>query len=127
MKNLLRLNLSQNNIVDMPVCVSQSSQHSSFPSLTYFDLRSNQISSIPDSQVKLRNLETLLLSDNKLRSIPESFFLNLPSLKSIDISRNKIGNSWLHVLLSLIINVFLRYLLWTCWSRYGVLGRIESC
>jgi len=93
MKNLTKLNLSHNHLTAMPVCTSEDARYPSFPSLVHFDLRDNQISDIPNPHVKLQNLETLLLSQNKLQALPAEFLADIKSVKTLDLSSNEIGGS----------------------------------
>ena len=52
---------------------------------------SNQIASIPKKDTKLRDLEELIISKNKIKEVPDEFLASLPSLKTLDASRNELS------------------------------------
>ena len=56
---------------------------------------SNQIASIPKVDSKLRSLEDLIISKNRISEIPDMFLASLPSLKMLDASRNELSKLYL--------------------------------
>ena len=44
---------------------------------------------------KLRNLEDLVVSKNKIGEIPDEFLASLPSIKILDASRNELSKLYL--------------------------------
>lgn len=52
---------------------------------------SNQIASIVDEDLRLRDLEELFLSKNAIQHIPERFMASMLALKVLDISHNQLG------------------------------------
>ena len=93
MSNLLRFNLSDNLLRCMPTCVHAITGQASFPHLKYFDLRGNQICSIPNLNTRLRDLEILNISKNKIQELPDEFLISMPSLRLLDASMNELCKS----------------------------------
>lgn len=92
MGNLLNLNLSHNQLAELPECIDKRTGKSSFPHLRYLDLRSNQITTVPDlSCCPLKDLEMLNISRNRIQKLPDDFLTGLPSLRILDASMNEIG------------------------------------
>ncbi len=88
--NLLRLNLSNNQLDEFPLTVSLDRNQPLLPHLRYLNLQSNYISSIADINTKLGDLEELIISKNKISRLPDRFLSNLTSLKILDVSRNDV-------------------------------------
>jgi len=84
--NLSKLNLSSNLLEEFPPAISGDV----FPHLRKLILKSNQIASIPKKDTKLRDLEELIISKNKIKEVPDEFLASLPSLKTLDASRNEL-------------------------------------
>ena len=59
-------------------------------------LHSNQIASIVEEDLRLRDLEELYLSKNQITHIPERFMASMLALKVLDISHNQLG-TYIHV------------------------------
>ena len=93
MSNLLRFNLSDNLLKAMPMCVHALTGQASFPHLKYFDLRGNQICTIPNLNTRLRDLEILNISRNKIQELPDEFLISMPSLRLLDASMNELCES----------------------------------
>ena len=74
----------------MPDCVHSITGQASFPHLKYLDLRGNQIVTIPNLDTRLRDLEILNISKNKIQELPDEFLISMPSLRILDASRNEI-------------------------------------
>lgn len=91
MFNLLRFNLSHNQLTCMPECVHSTSGQASFPHLRHFDLQGNQITALPNSDTHLHDLEVLNISRNKIQELPDEFLIGMPSLRILDASLNEIG------------------------------------
>ena len=90
MTNLIRFNLSYNQLSVMPECVHGEYRVPSFPHLRYFDLRNNQIVAIPNLHARLDDLEILNISKNRIQALPDEFLASMPSLKVLDASMNEI-------------------------------------
>lgn len=86
LQNLVRLNLSNNQIEEFP-----QTQDGQFPHLRVLDLRSNHIASIPNIGTGMKDLEILNVSKNLIKVIPHHFLASLISLNTIDASRNELG------------------------------------
>jgi Leucine-rich repeat (LRR) protein len=84
-KNLKKLDLSHNNIDQLPSDIEK------LLSLDYLDLRFNDLKYLPDSCANLEQLETLLLSNNKLKKLPNSIG-NLKNLVKLDLNDNFLSN-----------------------------------
>lgn len=83
------LQFSRANLFEVPLEFASLNAQS----LTEIDLRSNQISMIPDTLTRFYSLTTLLLNDNKLQYIPNPVF-SLSKLQVLDVRDNCItGNS----------------------------------
>ena len=54
-------------------------------------LHSNQIASIVEEDLRLRDLEELYLSKNQITHVPERFMASMLALKVLDISHNQLG------------------------------------
>lgn len=98
MINLAKFNLSHNQLTSMPECVFKLNGQSAFPHLKYFNLRGNQIVTVP-KDAHFCDLEILNISQNKIKELPDEFFISMPSLRILDASTNDICKfSILHVL-----------------------------
>ncbi|XP_013395877.1 toll-like receptor 6 [Lingula anatina] len=84
------LDLSQNGLHFPP-----KNFFNHFPSLTYLNLSNNDLGSLISngglSSFKTPNLETLDLSQNKIRTIPKDFFASLVALKKLKLSGNRLA------------------------------------
>jgi hypothetical protein len=80
-KNVVKLNLSNNNLSHLPNSIKI------FKSLNTLWLNNNNITDLPESMGDLTALEKLYLAQNELASLPQSFG-NLKSLKYLDLSEN---------------------------------------
>lgn len=105
MSNLSRFNLSHNHLKAMPDCMHKETRKASFPHLHYFDLRSNQISTIPNVDTQLRDLEVLNISRNQIKELPVEFLVSMPSLKNLDASRNEICEHVLKIVWYMLCHV----------------------
>jgi Leucine-rich repeat (LRR) protein len=83
MKNLIELNLSNNNIVDIPKEIKFLTK------LQNLNFKSNRIIIIPKLIGKLTNLSTLNLYKNKIKELPDEFKL-LTNLTQLNLGRNSI-------------------------------------
>ena len=52
---------------------------------------SNQIASIVDEDLKLKDLEELYLSKNAIQQVPDRFMASMLALRILDVSHNKLG------------------------------------
>ena len=59
--------------------------------LLIFSILRNQISSIENKDLKLNNLNELMIGKNSLRKLPLAFLAGLTSLKLLDVARNSLG------------------------------------
>lgn len=89
--NLVRLNLSSNQLETFPPTLGRDERTPLLPHLKYLDLRSNQIQGVPDHNVCLKDLEELNISKNQIKDLPEQFLASFLSLKTLDASRNELG------------------------------------
>lgn len=64
-----------------------------FPSLQYLDLHSNQLESLPDTIIYLPTLEILVLSNNHLTAKIWGILFSIPSLRRLEIGKNKLEGS----------------------------------
>ena len=81
-KNLRELRIADNEIKG---CINPEVFNAS--SLEILDLSKNGITEFPSTTSKLSNLRALLLSANRLSSLPEELFTSM-SLRELDVSRN---------------------------------------
>lgn len=78
-----QLNLSNNNLTELPDCID------GFVNITQFNIQNNKISTLPSSIGNLTNLTYLNLSKNQLTGLPESIG-KLLNVGQIDLNDNKI-------------------------------------
>lgn len=86
LKSLRYLNLSSNNIEDFPDAICK------IVSLVDFDISFNKIADLPDEIGQLVNLEKLAISNSYLSKRLPVTFVNLVSLKELDLRYNKLQN-----------------------------------
>ncbi|KAG5897703.1 hypothetical protein JTB14_007541 [Gonioctena quinquepunctata] len=84
-RNLKKLNLGSNKIYEI-----ESRVFDDTVILSELDLRFNDLQNIPGALAKLKSLELLNLSNNKLKSVPFNSFNNLNKLQVLDLSDNQI-------------------------------------
>ncbi|KAK7865445.1 hypothetical protein R5R35_002323 [Gryllus longicercus] len=81
--NLEHLDVSNNIILNLTCAVGN------LKNLVYLNLSSNSLSDLPDS-IQSSKLQTLLLSHNTFKSIPDCIIYNLQFVSVLDLSHNKI-------------------------------------
>ncbi|MEH2096112.1 COR domain-containing protein, partial [Nostoc sp.] len=81
--NLTQLDLRSNQITQIPEAIAN------LTNLTQLDLRSNQITQIPEAIANLTNLTQLHLSSNQITQIPEAI-ANLTNLTELNLFDNQI-------------------------------------
>ena len=91
MTNLTKFTLSHNQLTAMPACVNTATNQPSFPHLKYLDLSGNQITAVPREDTRLRDLEYLNLSRNKIEDLPDEFLISMPSLRVLNASMNELS------------------------------------
>jgi Leucine-rich repeat (LRR) protein len=79
---IVKIDITNNSITKIPEIIKF------FPCLTYLDLSRNQIQNIA-SLSQLKNLEVLILSNNKILNIWDNLY-NLNKLHILDLSYNKL-------------------------------------
>eukprot|EP01132_Coremiostelium_polycephalum_P004881 gene4881-6087_t len=79
MESLLKLNLNNNNFVNIPLAVFQ------IPNLEELSVASNQLISISESISFMQSIQHLDLRNNKITKIPKEIGL-LPCLKSLNVA-----------------------------------------
>ena len=85
LSKLKELNLSRNRLVTVPEAIRALS------SLQRLDLRSNQISHVPEeSFTGLGKLRWLILLENAITSLPDDVFMELEELRYLILGRNQI-------------------------------------
>jgi Leucine-rich repeat (LRR) protein len=91
------LNLGYNQIISLPEFVFHNK---SYKSLTKIELHQNRICTIHLTAFRgLRQLASVILSDNNITSLDPYIFKHNPRLEKIDFSRNKISFNRLRVFL----------------------------
>ena len=55
------------------------------------NLQSNHILSVPNHNTRLKDLEELNISKNRIRDLPDQFLTSVTSLKSLNASRNELS------------------------------------
>lgn len=105
LKNLHTLDLSENNIVQLPTKITMSHLHTltirsnqlqclpndlQCPVLKYLDLSQNQFRTVDESILKLATLERLILSSNRIEVLPRHLLRSLPQLQVFNIASNRI-------------------------------------
>ncbi|KAJ3224817.1 hypothetical protein HK099_007861 [Clydaea vesicula] len=90
-KNVMQLNISSNNIKELPSDISE------LINLEFFDISFNAIKALPSSIKKIRSLRSLNVSHNNIESVntynyfeDSDFFLNLSKLEDLNISFNNL-------------------------------------
>ena len=83
LKNLTYLDLSSNAILTLP------NVFDSLKSLKLLELNSNMLTELPESICSLKDLESIQLHHNKLVALPEKF-IKLKQLKNLSLSANPI-------------------------------------
>nr|XP_033330545.1 chaoptin-like isoform X1 [Megalopta genalis] len=86
MNNLTRLDLSFNNISQLP-----ADTFTSTPDLKHLDLGNNLLVVLESGTFQLSYLETLSLRDNKLETLKGQSFHGLAMLQQLDLSGNQIS------------------------------------
>ncbi|CAI5454987.1 unnamed protein product [Caenorhabditis angaria] len=111
--DIVFIDLSDNRLSTLPAdfavfdclisCIANSNRFRTIPTcicsieqLTYLDFSFNEISHLPDSLFDLP-LTTLLLTGNKIATIPEAIRRLAPTLAYLDLSRNEIRNLQSHL------------------------------
>jgi len=84
-KKLIILNLSENHLRSI------DSNYRYLENLKILKLNSNKLNHLYDVFGKLKNLEILSLSNNSISEIPSSIF-NLSQLKRLDLSKNRLNH-----------------------------------
>ena len=105
LKNLHTLDLSNNNITELPANIQMNQLHTLIirsnqlkslpkdlqcPALKYLDLSENQLEQLDTIASNLTTLERLNLSCNKIKSIPRQILRFLPQLQLFNIASNQI-------------------------------------
>ncbi len=105
LKNLHTLDLSDNNITQLPsniemnhlhTLIIRSNQLKSFPNdlkcpvLKYLDLSQNQLDKLDRTILNMNTLERLNLSSNNIKIIPRNILRLLPQLQVFNIASNQI-------------------------------------
>jgi len=105
LKNLHTLDLSLNNIGELPTKIEMNSLHTFIlrsnqlkilpkdlkcPQLKILDLSQNHFQSIDGTLLSLRTLERLNLSDNQIHYLPRHILRQLPQLQVFNITSNQI-------------------------------------
>ncbi|RZC37936.1 LRR 8 domain containing protein [Asbolus verrucosus] len=85
MCNLKMLYLQKNYIIELP-----KDFFLKLHQLSWLDLRNNQLTTVPESIAHHQHLENLLLSDNKIETLPNELGL-VPKLKVLQIANNPIA------------------------------------
>ena len=101
--NLIRLNLSSNQLEKFPPTLGRDERTPLLPHLKYLDLRSNQIRGVPDHNMYLKDLEELNISKNQIKDLPVQFLASFLSLKTLDASRNELGKGYEVIILCICI------------------------
>ncbi|XP_046575530.1 toll-like receptor 13 [Haliotis rubra] len=86
LQNLIHLNLNGNNLVAIPPLCADSGEPL-IPMLRMLNLQDNAIRRLDVSSIMcLKNLNKLILSQNRIEHLPDNAFSNLPNLQSLDIA-----------------------------------------
>ncbi|XP_067656612.1 toll-like receptor 13 isoform X2 [Haliotis asinina] len=86
LQNLIHLNLNGNNLVAIPPLCTDSGEPL-IPMLRMLNLQDNAIRRLDVSSIMcLKNLNKLILSQNRIEHLPDNAFSNLPNLQSLLIA-----------------------------------------
>ncbi|MEN2497385.1 MAG: hypothetical protein MHMPM18_001772 [Marteilia pararefringens] len=85
--NLRTLNLSNNKLEILPMCLLFLDK------LSYLDISHNIIRNVPWNINKMKNMKSINISDNLIDSLPSSLVTSMDNLSHLDVSNNKFSES----------------------------------